>query len=300
MRVSVNSASDDLIVEPIEEAVRIYNNLLKELYRFMVSNISFCGSFARSEVTTCFVSQTANGNVIAVPYHNLCIIHFPGSGIWISFRSCTDTRLQETHRSVYGKSNAVELTMFTVDSGLEVSNASNQMREKFSCLMNQHILQGPEYRYFASLTTRPGPDSLSAFNQIISKITQQSVNTINAMLPHIIYMISNSPDTPVSDPGKMVDASPAELFEAIVPRLRLGNDIHMTFKRVGKATLDNLQHLKEQNESWLKIWESGLMRYEHKTVRLSFDQIKNAMMNLERTMTACLRTIHTHQMKKGW
>jgi hypothetical protein len=43
-----------------------------------------------------------------------------------------------------------------------------------------------------------------------------------------------------------------------------------------------------------------LVQFEPKTVRISFDQVKNAMMNLERTMTACLRNIHTHQMKQGW
>jgi hypothetical protein len=98
----------------------------------------------------------------------------------------------------------------------------------------------------------------------------------------------------------MVDASPAELFDVIQRRLKLGNDIHMTFKRVGKSTIDNLRRLEEQNEIWLEIWEGGLMQVEPKTVKLSFDQVKNAMMNLERSMTACLRTIHAHQMKKGW
>jgi len=190
--------------------------------------------------------------------------------------------------------------MFTIDNGLQVSNVFNLMEETYSCPVNQNILQGPEYRYFASLANRPGPDSIQAFNQIISKTTQQSVNTMNAMLPHIIYKISDSPETPVTNPDKMIDASPAELFETIVPRLKLGNDIHMTFKRVGKATLDSLQRLKEQNEIWLQLWEDGLKQFEPMPVRLSFDQVKNAMMNLERTMTACLRTIHTHQMKKGW
>lgn len=299
MEVSVNSGSDDLIVEPIEEAVRIYNDLLEELYRFMVRNISSCCSLARSEATTCFVSQTANGNVILLSHHTL-LIQILESGIWIFLRSCTDTVLQEAHRSEHEKANALELTMFTVDNGLQVSNTPDQISEEYSCFTNQNILQGPEYRYFASLANRPGPDSLQAFNQITPKITQQSINTINAMLPHVIYKISNSPRAPVTAADKMIDAGPVELFEVIVPRLKLGNDIHMTFKRVGKITLDNLQHLKEQNESWLKIWEQGLTRYEHKTVRLGFDQIKNAMMNLERTMTACLRTIHTHQMRKGW
>jgi hypothetical protein len=120
------------------------------------------------------------------------------------------------------------------------------------------------------------------------------------MLPHMIYKISSPPRTPVSDPNKMIGAGPAELFDVIHPRLRLGNDIHMTFKRVGKTTLESLQRLKEQNGIWLKIWEEDLKQFEPKTVRLSFDQVKNAMMNLEGTMTACLRTIHSHQIKKGW
>jgi hypothetical protein len=120
------------------------------------------------------------------------------------------------------------------------------------------------------------------------------------MLPHVIHKISNSPDIPIANTDKMVEASPAELFQVIQCRLKLGNDIHMTFKRVGKSTLDGLQRMKKQNEVWLKIWEGGLMQLEPRTVRLSFEQVKNAMMNLERTMTACLRAIHTHQMKKGW
>ena len=165
---------------------------------------------------------------------------------------------------------------------------------------NQNILQSPEFRYFASLANRPEPDSLRAFNQIISKITQQSINTMNAMLPHIIHKISNSPGKPATNPDMMINASPAELFDVIQSRLKLGNDIHMTFKRVGKTTLNNLQRLKEQNDSWLKIWDDELMQLEPKTVKSSFDQVKNAMKNLEKTMMACLRAIHTHQMKRGW
>jgi hypothetical protein len=165
---------------------------------------------------------------------------------------------------------------------------------------NQSILQTPEFRYFATLANRPGPDSLKVFNQIIFRITQQSTNTINAMLPHIVIKISSSPKVPVTNPDKMIGAVPAVLFDVIHPRLKLGNDIHLTLKRVGKTTLDNLQRLKEQNETWLKIWEDGLVQFEPKTVRISFDQVKNAMMNLERSMTACLRKIHTHQMKQGW
>ncbi|KAI4851580.1 hypothetical protein E4T44_02042 [Aureobasidium sp. EXF-8845] len=164
----------------------------------------------------------------------------------------------------------------------------------------QNILDGPEFRYFASLANRPGPDSLKVFNKIISKITQQSIKTMNAMLPHIVCKISNPPETRVTDPNKMVAADPTELFDKICPRLKLGNDIHLSFKRVGKTTLSNLQRLKEQNEMWLKIWDDGLVQYEPKTVKASVDQVRNAMMNLENTMTACLRTIHTHQMKQGW
>jgi hypothetical protein len=177
---------------------------------------------------------------------------------------------------------------------------ANHIPKTYSLFGDQNILQTPEFRYFATLANRPGPDSLKAFNQIISKITQQSTNTINAMLPHIVIKISSSPKTPVTSPDKMIGAAPAMLFDAIHPRLKLGNDIHLTFKRVGKTTLDSLQRLKEQNEIWLKIWEDSLVQFEPKTVRISFDQVKNAMMNLERTMTACLRNIHTHQMKQGW
>jgi hypothetical protein len=165
---------------------------------------------------------------------------------------------------------------------------------------NQNILQSPEFRYFATLANRPGPDSLKVFNQIISRITQQSTNTINAMLPHIVIKISSSPKTPATNPDMMIGAAPAALFDMIQPRLKLGNYIHLTFKRVVVTTLSNLQRLREQNEIWLKIWEDGLVQFEPKTVRISFNQVKNAMMNLERTMTACLRAIHTHQMKQGW
>jgi hypothetical protein len=177
---------------------------------------------------------------------------------------------------------------------------ANHTTKAYSLTVNQNILQSPEFRYFATLANRPGPDSLKVFNQIIFRITQQSTNTINAMLPHIVIKISSSPKTPVTNPDKMIGAAPTVLFDAIHPRLKLGNDIHLTFKRVGVTTFSNLQRLKKQNEIWLKIWDDGLVQLEPKTVRISFDQVKNAMMNLERTMTACLRTIHTHQMKQGW
>ncbi|KAI4734749.1 hypothetical protein E4T50_14719 [Aureobasidium sp. EXF-12298] len=260
MKRSSKSATGDLIVEPIQEAVAVYDNLLDELHRFMIL----------------------------------------GGRDWYSLKTCTDTVLQETRKFESEKRHAVELTMFTVDNSLQVSSTANQMTEPHSLCFNQNILQGPEYRYFATLVKRPGPDSIRAFNHIISKVIQQSVNTINAMLPHIIYKITNTPETPSTNPDKMINANPAELFDLIQRRLKLGNDVHMTFKRVGKTTLDNFQRLKEQNEIWMKIWEDGLMQLEPKTVRISFDQVKNAMMNLERTMAACLRAIHTHQMKKGW
>ncbi|KAI4751075.1 hypothetical protein E4T52_16406 [Aureobasidium sp. EXF-3400] len=237
MRGSVKSTAGDLIVEPIEEAVTLYDDLLNALHKSKIR--AWKTSYRRAHYVHCRQQPPSKQNR---PSDNV----------------------------------------------------------KYSSFANQNILYGPEYRYFASLAKRPTPDSLEAFNKIVSKITQQSINTINAMLPHVIYKISISPDTPIANPDKMVDAGPAELFDVIQRRLKLGNDIHMTFKRVGKSTLDNLQRLKEQNEVWLKVWESGLMQLEPKTVRLSFDQVKNAMMNLERTMAACLRAIHTHQMKKGW
>jgi hypothetical protein len=177
---------------------------------------------------------------------------------------------------------------------------ANHTKKTYSCIVNQNILQSPEFRYFATLANRPDPDSLKVFNQIISKITQQSTNTINAMLPHIVIKISSLPKVPAANPDKMIGAAPAALFDMIQPRLKLGNNIHLTFKRVGGTTLSNLQRLMKQNEIWLKIWEDGLVQFEPKTVRISFDQVENAMMNLESTMTACLRTIHTHQMKQGW
>jgi len=50
MRGHVISAADDIIVEPIEEAVAIYDKLLKELHKFIVSDLLFGRSFARSKV----------------------------------------------------------------------------------------------------------------------------------------------------------------------------------------------------------------------------------------------------------
>lgn len=166
--------------------------------------------------------------------------------------------------------------------------------------INQDVLRGPEYRPFAGLAKRPGPDSLSAFNQIVRKITQQSIRTCNAMLPHVIYKVSNVCEPPVNNLEKSLEATSDVLFNVICLRLQLGNDLHMTFKRVGKITIDCLERLKEQNEEWWKIWNGRLKHFEPESVKLGLNQVKNAMLNLEETMTGCLRTIHTHQKKKGW
>lgn len=167
-------------------------------------------------------------------------------------------------------------------------------------MINQDVLQGPEYRPFSTLAKRPGPDSLRAFNQIVQKITQQSIRTCNAMLPHLIYKISNVREPPVSTPEDSINATSDVLFDVICLRLQLGNDLHMSFKRVGRTTIDCLERLKEQNEEWSKIWNDGLKQFEPETVKLGLNQIKNAMQNAEGMMLGCLRTIHTHQKKKGW
>ncbi|KAI4719431.1 hypothetical protein E4T48_04383 [Aureobasidium sp. EXF-10727] len=215
--------ADDLIIEPIEEAIAMYDELLEELRKFV-----------------------------------------------------------ETHRPEPVKSRTVELATFFIGGN------------------NEDVFQGAGYRHFASLANRPGPDSLGAFNQIIRKITQQSINTHNAMLPHLIYKISNVREPPTSNPDKLPDASLAALFDVIRPRLQLGNQLHMTFDRVGRVTIDGLERLKKQNEEWSNIWNHRLEQLEPRTVELGFNQVKGAILNLERTMMGCLRTIHTHQMRKGW
>jgi hypothetical protein len=48
MRRPANAATGDLIVEPIEEAVALYDNLLKELQKFMVSHL-FPGQSSQPE-----------------------------------------------------------------------------------------------------------------------------------------------------------------------------------------------------------------------------------------------------------
>lgn len=170
----------------------------------------------------------------------------------------------------------------------------------YSHITNQDVLQGPEYRPFATLAKRPGADSLSAFNQIVRKITQQSIRTCNAMLPHIIFKISNVCEPLVNNPENALYATSDVLFNVICLRLQLGNDLHMTFKRVGRITIDCLERLKEQNEEWWRIWNGGLARFEPETVKLGLKQVENAMLNMEGMVLGCLRTIHTHQKKKGW
>ncbi|CAD0088287.1 unnamed protein product [Aureobasidium mustum] len=223
MSTSTKLGADDLIVEPIAEAVAMYDDLLEELRKFMA-----------------------------------------------------------THRLVPKEFGAVEYASFYIGGDF------------------QDVLQGPEYRPFSSLARRPGPDSLESFNHIVRKITQQSIRTCNAMLPHLIYKISKVREPQATTPEQSIHATSAVLFEVICLRLQLGNDLHMSFKRVGRTTIDCLERLKEQNEEWSKIWNDGLKQFEPETVKLGLNQIKNAMQNVEGMMLGCLRTIHTHQKKKGW
>ena len=66
MRKSVNSAVDDVIIEPIEEAVALYDDLLKDLSKFMVSSPSSNCSHARSVAT---VSRVPSGHINLWTYH---------------------------------------------------------------------------------------------------------------------------------------------------------------------------------------------------------------------------------------
>ncbi|KAH0268426.1 hypothetical protein KCU91_g9416, partial [Aureobasidium melanogenum] len=223
MSATTNLGAGDLIIEPIAEAVAMYDDLLEQLREFMATRKPVPKELGGVEFATFFVGE-----------------------------DYTD------------------------------------------------VLQGPEYRPFAKLAKRPGSDSLRIFNHIVLKISQQSIRTCDAMLPHLIYKITNVCEPPVNSPESSLDATSAVLFEIIGPRLQLGNDLHMTFKRVGKNTLECLERLKEQNEEWSSIWDGGLKQYEPETVKLGLDQIKNAMLNLEGMMLGCLRTIHTLQKKKGW
>lgn len=214
--------------------------------------------------------------------------------------SRANTISQETHRPVPKEFGAIEYASFYIGGDYQVSSMCNPTMKICSHMINQDVLQGPEYRPFSTLAKRPGPDSLRAFNQIVQKITQQSIRTCNAMLPHLIYKISNVREPPVSTPEDSINATSDVLFDVICLRLQLGNDLHMSFKRVGRTTIDCLERLKEQNEEWSKIWNDGLKQFEPETVKLGLNQIKNAMQNAEGMMLGCLRTIHTHQKKKGW
>jgi hypothetical protein len=49
MRGPAKPATGDLIVEPIEEAVALYDDLLKELQKFMVSHL-FLGYFSSARI----------------------------------------------------------------------------------------------------------------------------------------------------------------------------------------------------------------------------------------------------------
>lgn len=198
------------------------------------------------------------------------------------------------------ESGTIEIATLFVGEDYKVSNTNSQKIKIHSRLVNQDVLQGPEYRPFAKLAKRPGPDSLRIFNHVVLKISQQSIRTCDAMLSHLIYKITNVCEPPVNSPENSLDQTSAELFEIIVLRLQLGNDLHMTFKRVGRNTLECLERLKEQNEEWSSIWDGGLKQYEPETVKLGLNQIRNAMLNLEGMMLGCLRTIHTLQKKKGW
>ncbi|CAD0108574.1 unnamed protein product [Aureobasidium uvarum] len=260
MAKNIDPNADGLIIEPIEEAIAMYDELLKELCKFMVR--IFLGTASSYKVT--------------------------------------DAASKEIHRPEPKESRAVELATFYIGGNNEVSSIDKQMITIYSHVIKQDIFQGAGYRHFASLANRPAADSLAAFNQIIRKITQQSLNTHNAMLPHLIYKISNVREPPATSPDKLLDATPAMLFDVIRPRLQLGNDLHMTFSRVGRTTINGLERLKEQNEEWSKLWSNGLEQLEPRTVELGSSQVKNAILNLEKTMMGCLRTIHTHHMKKGW
>ncbi|KAI4735170.1 hypothetical protein E4T50_14302 [Aureobasidium sp. EXF-12298] len=247
MSATTKLGAGDLIVEPIAEAVALYDDLLEQLREFM----------------------------------RICMVQLiPGGSI--DTRISADPVSQATHNTVPKEFSAVEFATFFVGEDYK------------------DVLQGPEYRPFAKLAKRPGSDSLKIFNHIILKISQQSIRTCDAMLPHLIYKITNVCEPPVNTPENSLDATSAVLFEVISLRLQLGNDLHMTFKRIGRNTIDCIERLKEQNEEWSSIWNGGLKQFEPETVKLGLNQIKNAMLNLERMMIGCLRTIHTYQKKKGW
>ncbi|THW83015.1 hypothetical protein D6D15_09870 [Aureobasidium pullulans] len=166
--------------------------------------------------------------------------------------------------------------------------------------MVTNILDGPAGRPFIKLASRPGPDSLDAFNLIMAKITAQSISTSNAMLPHTIFKISKHPETRATNPDTMKNATTAELFDTICPRLEVGNQFHTAFKRVGRTTLYGLERLEALNEEWQKLWLEGLKDFEPMTIWLTTKHIKMGLQNLDGTMKNSLRLIHAYQASVGW
>ncbi|KAG9604316.1 hypothetical protein KCU77_g1392, partial [Aureobasidium melanogenum] len=250
MSATTKLGAGDLIVEPIAEAVAMYDDLLEQLREFMTSHRD-AQQQSMKEMTI------ENEKFLSSRWPSL----FFGYVLALQQHIC-----KATHNPVPKEFGAVEFTTFFVGEDYK------------------DVLQGPEYRPFAKLAKRPRSDSLRVFNHIVLKISQQSIRTCDAMLPHLIYKITNVCEPPVNTPENSLDATSTVLLEVISLRLQLGNDLHMTFKRVGKNTIDCLERLKEQNEEWSSIWNGGLKQFEPETVKLGLNQIKNAMLNLERMM----------------
>jgi hypothetical protein len=85
MRGPTNAATGDLIVEPIEEAVALYDNLLKELEEFIVSHL-FLG-----------ISPSARIEPIRAPFKVDEIAFFPIAKHHASFSSCLSTCFQKLY-----------------------------------------------------------------------------------------------------------------------------------------------------------------------------------------------------------
>ena len=125
MRLSVNSTSEDLIVEPIEEAVALYDDMLKELSKSMVRNPLF-NCFHTRPVAASSRIPSGDANLFT---HHVCATYISKDPIRILPRDFTNTAIQENRRNEPGRSQGFEFTMFTIDNGLQVSNTANQMRE---------------------------------------------------------------------------------------------------------------------------------------------------------------------------
>ncbi|TIA60605.1 hypothetical protein D6C83_03220, partial [Aureobasidium pullulans] len=175
------------------------------------------------------------------------------------------SKTKEEHEPQSEASNTINLPVVTVGDS------------------TQNILDGPAGRPFIKLASRPGPDSLDAFNLIMAKITAQSISTSNAMLPHIIFKISKHPVTRATNPDTMKNATTAELFDTICPRLEVGNQFHTAFKRVGRTTLYGMERLEALNEEWQKLWLEGLKDFEPMTIWLTTKHIKMGLQNLDGT-----------------